>query len=484
VELTVRNRILATFAVALAVMTAAPGSAQTTLYVNGATGDDSVSRAANTASRPWKTIGRAAWGSTSRDNPNAAEAAQAGDTVLVAAGAYSYTGTVKNRWGVVYNPVNEGTSESSAITFRASGTVTLTAPATASPVIGCFQRDHIVWQGPFELDEANISIHPDTGTVVLSGGVTGCGVDGISVDGDGAPEYVDNHTGIRIEGCRSCFVKNSTITNVRHQRGNHNGSGVMLYDAYDTVVEGNHIYSVDNAVFVKGVRANAPQARTTIRFNLLTDCDECITLSDSRDSRVYQNIIRDSEIGFYLLARERGPYFHPVGDWIVNNTVDSMSKACVFIAGGEWHENIKVWNNVLANCRRVAYREPGKFSSGSAGVDWQHNAYSRFAAFATDATGTYSLAHWQRVFGQDTGAPSSSTADPRFANPTEKDFRLCTGARAPHTNCRSASGLSTVGVDLLDLNGDGKTSDLIPVGAYVTNLERIGPSETKKGGPK
>ena len=479
-----RHPILAVLAVAAAAVTASPVSAQTTLYVNGATGNDSVPRAANSAATPWKTIGRAAWGSMNREAPNAAEAAQAGDTVLVGAGAYSYTGTVKNRWGVVYNPVNEGTSSESRITFRATGTVTLTAPAAASPVIGCYQRDHIVWQGPFLVGEADISIHPDTGPVVMAGRVTGCGVDGITVDGNGSPAYVDNHSGVRIEGCQSCFVRNSTITDVRHLRGNHNGSAVMLYDASDTIIERNYIFSVDNAVFVKGVRSTAPQARTTIRFNRLVNCDECITLSDSRDARIYQNVIRDSEIALNLLAREAGSNFHPVGDWFVNNTVDNMSAACVFLNGGKWHENVKVWNNVFTNCRRAIYRESGRFESGSATVDWQHNNYGGFATFATDASGHYSMGEWQRTFQQDNVAPQGSTAVRRYADAPSQDFRLCTAAGAPHPGCRAPSGAPTMGVDILDLNGDGKTSDLILPGAFVTNLEQIGPPEAQKPRPK
>ena len=59
-----------------------------TLYVNSATGNDATTYANNSASTPWRTIGRAAWGSTNYASPNAAQAAQAGDTVLIEAGIY------------------------------------------------------------------------------------------------------------------------------------------------------------------------------------------------------------------------------------------------------------------------------------------------------------------------------------------------------------------------------------------------------------
>src|SRR5687768_6290897 len=68
-----------------------------TLYVDAAAGDDSVSYANNSAATPWSTIGRAAWGSTARSSPNASEAAQAGDVVIISAGTYTTQG-MNERW--------------------------------------------------------------------------------------------------------------------------------------------------------------------------------------------------------------------------------------------------------------------------------------------------------------------------------------------------------------------------------------------------
>jgi hypothetical protein len=66
-----------------------PTTTGRTLYVNSATGNDAVSYLQNSEATPWRTIGRAAWGSANRSTPNQAEAARAGDTVLIASGTYS-----------------------------------------------------------------------------------------------------------------------------------------------------------------------------------------------------------------------------------------------------------------------------------------------------------------------------------------------------------------------------------------------------------
>ena len=461
--------------VGIALLASATAEAAT-LYVNAGTGNDATTRAANSSTNPWRSIGRAAWGSTNRTSPNAAEAAQPGDTVVILTGTYSFSGTIGHRFTPVYNPVNQGTGPNSAITFVASGNVNLTAPSTASPVIGCAGRNYVVWQGPFILDEANISITPDTGTVVLTN-ATGCGVDGVNIDGDGAPTYVDNHTGVRIESCNSCFVRNSTIHDVRHPNGNHNGAGVMLYNSDNSLIENNHFYSSDNAVFIKGVfGVSSPQQGTIVRYNLMVNCDECITVQDSRDSRIYQNVIRDSQIGVNILAREAGTYYHPVGDWFFNNTIDNMASACIFAAGGAFHENVRVWNNIATNCGVGNYRSGGLFNSSGNVIDWEHNNYFNTGVFADDAgSGELTFSSWRSTYGHDQAAPAGINTNPMYANAGGDDFRLCTGAGAPHSNCTGVSPARNLGVDLYDLDRDSSTTDLIPAGAYVTNSEVIGP---------
>ena len=136
------------------------------LYVNATSGNDATSYAANSSSAPWRTIGRAAWGSTSRSSPNAAEAARAGDVVYIAAGTYSTVGQ-NNRWLVAYNPANEGTA-AAPIRFEATGVVNLTFTSGAGPMIGSNGRNYIQWSG-FTITKSTAPSVSDTGPVVFFG---------------------------------------------------------------------------------------------------------------------------------------------------------------------------------------------------------------------------------------------------------------------------------------------------------------------------
>lgn len=447
-----------------------------TLYVNNSGSpacSDATAKASNTAASPWCTIGRAAWGSTNRSAPNASEAAQASDIVEVRAGTYNFSGTIGNRWSVVYNPVNQGTS-SAPITFQAIGTVRLTAPTTASPVIGCSTRSFVRWRGPFDLDEANIRITPDTGTVVMHA-ATGCVVDGVSIDGNGAPTYVDNHTGIRIENCNSCVARNNTIHDVLHYNSNLNGAGVQLYNSNDTIVENNYVYNSGSGVAVKGIFGANSQLRTIVRHNLLVGNLIGMYLAGTRDARVYQNVVRDGGNGVQLTAQSPETDDHPINDIVANNTFHSMSQACVLIISNA-HQNVRIWNNICSNSTSRVFTIGNNPMPVEGAIDVEHQIYDGYGGFAQDSTGLKSFDQWKASYGHDSANPASIQSDPLFVNESANDFRLCTGAGAPASSCTGASPAMTRGVDLLDLDNDGNTTEVIRAGAFVTNGETIGPS--------
>ena len=67
--------------------------------------------------------------------------ADAGDTVLVAAGTYNTSATTNRRFDPIYNPANSGTANA-PITIRAEGNVYLTSSSGGQPIVGTYQKNH------------------------------------------------------------------------------------------------------------------------------------------------------------------------------------------------------------------------------------------------------------------------------------------------------------------------------------------------------
>jgi hypothetical protein len=441
-----------------------------TLYVDGNTGNDSVTWANNGPSAPWRTIGRAAWGSTDRAAPNTSQAAQAGDRVVIAAGTYqSSLGTgLTGRWQVLYQAVNSGTA-GNPITFEASGSVAIRAPTWGGPAIGTWNRNYIVWSGPFLIDETYIRTVPDTGPAVLSSTI-GSGIDGATIHGIGAL-WGDNHNGVRIEGCTQCFVRNTRIDNFHATEGyTRNGAAIMMYNADDTVLENNELFACATGIYIKGVTDNSPMERTIVRYNVIRDMSTAINLQRSRDGRIYQNILYRNDKALIIGGTTDSPDRRPVNDVIANNTFASDSSAQTAIYYNGVLENLRLHNNIFANFPTAHYSDGAPNPSGLVA---QHNIYYAMASGVASFVGdNFGFELWKTTFRQDQAAPGSSTANPQFVAQAQSDFRLA-----------SASPARTMGVDLLDLDRDGSTSDTIPIGAYLTGNERIGPGGTRPAPP-
>ena len=107
-----------------------------TLYVDP-NGNDAVTYANNGPTTPWQSIGRAAWGTTSRFSGDPSQAARAGDVIRIAAGTYATAGLTTGGGGarqdVAYNPVNNGTA-GSPIRFECVGVCVLTFSSGAGPI--------------------------------------------------------------------------------------------------------------------------------------------------------------------------------------------------------------------------------------------------------------------------------------------------------------------------------------------------------------
>jgi hypothetical protein len=447
-----------------ALLAVATPAAAKDLYVDATNGDDAVSYAANGPSAPWRTIGRAAWGSTNRSAPNGSEAARAGDTVHIAAGTYTTAGT-GGRFNVAYNPVNSG-SAGNPIQFVGEGTVALRLSGSRGPVIGSDGKNYITWDG-FYIDENVAPPAQDTGPVTVFG-ATGVVVRNVQVRGIFAP-WQDNHNGIRVEQANATVLQENLIFGIGSQSGyGQNDSAIMLYDSNDTVIENNELHTSGAGVFVKGQHDGQTQRRTTIRRNLIYNMgSQGVTIGPAaRDGRTYQNIIRNcagqsSAIRIYDFGTGEGR--EPINEVVANNTI--------YGCGGFHVIDIGVNNTVMNNIVDVSGTS-GRYPTESVktdvrGMRWDRQIYNAMpggtvARLDIDGNGAnYSLSTWRSTFGYDAGG---NAVNPGFVA-AGSNFRLTAGSAA-----------RSVGIDVLDLNGNGSTTDAIPAGAYVTGAEIIGRS--------
>lgn len=431
-----------------------------TLYVNADTGNDSVTYAQNSEASPWRTIGRAATGSTNRSSPNASEAAQPGDVVLIASGIYWESGySDGRRFTVSLNPVNSGT-ESEPIVFRGVGDVYVRMLAGyRGGMIGCNARSYIVWDN-FQIDDYYGGSTSDTGPVVFSGDAHHCQIINSDIKGHsgsyyhGYATYGGNYRGVSIEPANFITVKNNRIYQFT---GGQNEAGIMMYDSNDNIVENNDIFNNGVAVFVKGIHDGRTQARNIIRKNFVYNNFTGIRILGSSDALVYQNIVVAMGnhgglwAGFSTSERTR----------FVNNTVYGGEMALV--PQGPDLVNVQFLNNIVANALNAIYN--WDVSSPSVqNVSYNYNVYgnnNRHANYESGPRPTFS--EWQSIYQLDL---NSVNADPLFVDAAGGDFRLA--AESPARN---------MAPDILDLNQNGQTNDLVAAGAYVVGDEIIGQSD-------
>jgi len=376
-----------------------PASAQTTLYVNATTGNDSVSRASNSAATPWRSIGRAAWGSTNRSAPSSAEAAQAGDTVNVAGGTYDFSGTVVDRFTPVYNTVNNGTV-ANPITFACIGNCTLAAPSAYSPVIGSSGRNYVKWFADVTLGHSwqiqcyglvggtppstSVRTKSDAGPVVCHAS-TGCWIEGAVIDGGRGIDYVDNWNAIRLENCTSSTIRNNTAANFTRDISvgitNHNQSIITLYGSLNSLIENNIGTNAGAGVYFKDTSTTNPQRGDIVRFNRFDTVNEVIAFSiiTSEDRNfVYQNVGTNGRLGLAVVGGGLS------NDWIFNNTFYRMTVSAIALntngSGG------RIWNNICLECDTIITISAGSMVPETV-ADLEHNVYFGYRQFYVGANG-------------------------------------------------------------------------------------------------
>lgn len=425
------------------------------LYVDGSDAgcSDSTTYAENDADSPWCTFGRATWGSTDRGAPVSAQAAQAGDVVIVAPGTYTGPSS-ESKLDCTFTPANSG-SAGAYITFRAETsaiyatvgqrTVLQTTGATSGGcVIGGNGKSYHRWIGFYvDLDAADPIT--DTGPVVVWGSsMVDVEENYITATTYPVADHADNLPGIRVETSDNVNLRNNYIANMRGTGDSH-GAGIQGYSNQNVLVENNHIVNSNDGIYLKGQLVE-DQENWTVRYNLVVDCDNGILIGGIQTASIYQNVIRDGTRGIRMLSYADPA---PIGVDVYNNTIHNCSY------GYFWHnddgdlssDTNNFYNNIFSDNGSAVYFE-GDVSRMYSSADQVHFSYNFY--FDNASFGTVNWDTWTGgTYGQDAGGTIGD--DPLFVDEAGDDYRLDTGS--PALTASLTSG---------------------PVGAYITGLECIG----------
>lgn len=460
----------------VALLVAAPASAKT-LYVNASTGNDSTTYAANGPGAPWASLCRATNGATScaSGSTNAAEAAQAGDVVVVSAGTYTAAGTA-TRFLSPFNPANSGTS-GSPITFQCEteAACTLGLSSSEGPVFGCRSRDYIIWDGfvvngvssPSTSDTGHVDFFTATGCQLLNSVITG--------DVNHPNTGQGNYNAVRIEATDGVIISGNTLSNIAEENVyGGNQAAIMLYDADNTVIENNTISRAGNGVYVKGTHdtPGESQANTTVRLNFLYDMRfNCLDVLSGQGGSFYQNICVAGTGG----TNGQTVFGFPASvniaavprDFDIYNNVYYGFTNCVVVEGASGtahHVNIRFWNNI---CRTSTFGITTGTLTGPGDFEAEHNIYSGMTTAVANFGSNLTLSGWQGLSpAQDSVAPAAITSNPMFvaeASGASGDFHLQGGSPAINQG-RTFAGAT------------------VNAGAYLTGSETIGAGGGGGGG--
>ena len=469
----------------VALVASGTASEAKTLYVNRTTGNDSISYAANGPSNPWRTIGRALWGSASRSSPNSNEAARAGDVVDIACGIYETTGTNTNGFsGIALSPVNNGTA-SAPIRIQSSGNafacIQVRFTSGIGSVIGSIGQSYIHWSG-FDLNEVNtpwdVSRGHQSAQLWISGDDAGTTAVGNMIENSRfrgtrtSSRDGDNYTVIRLHGTRGTVIRNVHVSDVGMT--DENSGCVLWYFTRDITIENSVFERCGSGLYMKGEGDPSRTGYFHIRRNRFIDNHSGIIAftaangSPSTPGIISQNIFRGGHYGVKL-NHIGDPLSAPNDLKFVNNLFIGQQAPdgypveirgeLIPTAGMLFQNNILIGNGQA----QFVYASAGGASTAAlqaARLLARHNVYQNVSSGSFAALGIeLPFSAWQTVYGQDTASPAGFiTSANLFA---DADYRPA--ANSPARN----HGRAIHGVG-------GANGTVINAGPYITGAETIG----------
>lgn len=483
-----QSKLMTSFAVHTAVVAAAvfsmlgaaPSEAKT-LYVNGTTGNDSVSYAANGPSAPWRSIGRALWGSTNRNAPNSGEAARAGDIVDIACGMYETTGTNTVGFsGIALSPVNSGTA-SQPLRIQSTNNqfacIQVRFTSGTGSVIGTAEKNYVQWSG-FDLNEVNTpwtsSVGHQSAQAWISGGgdastaSVGNVIENSRFEGTRtSARDGDNYTPIRLHGTRGTTIRNVHVRNVGMT--DENSGCVLWYFTRDVTIEHSEFERCGAGIYMKGDMPPSPQGGYyTIRYNRFINnnigiiAHRAANASPSSPGLIYQNIFVGGIYG--VMLNQFADVTNANDLKFLNNVFVSQSQWCFEVRGNlDSNAAMLFQNNICVATAGTAIGSSGNTTTANLQTSRflaRHNVYQGVSgAFSTIGGNNISFANWQSTYGQDNAAPASIVSSATIFS--DSDYHLASGSPALDRG-RAAYGIG------------GSDGTSINAGAYITGNETIG----------
>lgn len=468
------------------------------LFVDGdnSSCSDSTSYAANDAAHPWCHFLRATWGSTNRAGSCVPDqAARAGDTVYVSGGPYSAPGQ-DNSGYPAYLPCNDGTA-ANRIVFEGVTQVVLQLSSSLGPVIGgnaSVGGSYTTWRN-FKIDQANAPPRADSAAATAFN-INGVYFEGLVIIGVEAPAWQNNHSAIRLQNGVDFVIRNCDLSNFTEI--GYDGTGLTTYNAYDIVIEHNEIHGNGFGMNLKDHRSRPDGGSLVgnegyeiiVRYNRIYDnvntgINAYALFGPGVKTYIYQNVFvaTDGQRSSNRAIRFHGFDDHqPANVSFVNNTIyGDYDYGGIYLTGGVVHFDNLVQNNIVSETPWYVYA-PDVTTAGAMGstkTDFEYNLSNSDAVCTYNYGDTQTWSDWTTATDAVRTTPlddlgSSFGTNPRFVNATGGDFRLCRGPGVPEAACSAASPAINAGRDILDLDGDGSTTDTITLGAYITGDEVIG----------
>lgn len=445
----------------------------------------------------------------------AMQLAQPGNIVQVGPGIYN--GNYKPNWREpTFSPANSGTANAKIVFFaqypaayyyqqlasvsqvRNNGTYVQDLGTGAacpngtvnndcgSSAIGCFERNHIVWDG-FFADERYIAWAGDGGPVASNGSV-GCEFRRNYIKmreqlthrealPDGSFLLArTNHRGILVERSDGTKIFDNVIEGEGYRTGEpdirtYNGeSAVVLYDSKNFEVANNIFRNLKHAFYPKGIHENAPAlVPGSFHHNRVENCEIAHELNalaspgttalENEFFDIFQNIyVNNSQI---FNIRPVGANVGPQQWRFVNNTVYNSQPGFRIVGFNAFStvagEQSIYRNNIFVGLGTAWDIYQGDYASSFGRADINYNRYFTVNSFFT--VGNLSFANWQAL-----GSDSNSTVgDPLFVNVGAQNFKL-------QPTSPILRGQASSGYDILNLQGEG-TSARINLGAFISPLQ-------------